>query len=641
MSQTTNLINLDVNAVTLAKPHAELLEQDAVPKSYITAQISSLIGGASESLDTLSEIASAIQENDGAIETISSLISEEIEDRTDAISAETSSRVAQISSQTSTLSVSIQSTLTTETANVNADIASATAVLQTGITTLHNEQSAIVTSISTEAAARSDVVVVLSQEITDEVSARNVAIASASTTLSNEVQTINSSISAETNERVADVLSLVTAIDEETTERVDAVSSLTTAITSEKNERVDAVSELSAAIYGEASDRVDAVLSLTDAIGEETANRGLAVLSLNNAISSETTARGDAISSEVASRIEQVGQLSGTINTEFSGLDDQTDDISVSLSTQLASLSTTIVTETGNREADVLSLTTAIGGENNERVAAVASLTTSINDAVVSHTTLISSARAAKLDRSNKYSKRYDSNFAVAENEAYLYIGEGWRIAASNSNNRKKLTFEYSVDGLDWKLGLPFIKDIVTPSSLSDIFAQQSPQHHPQGVFDVNMHMLAPTPTEELRTKIPHAYKLLESSPDSTLMSLTTYESQPCTFTMSIQGYNTNFENTNEPGCNTTINASTVTSWPAQWRSHNDPSVPVAASGTIFQLRNISITSEKTFSGILVFNDGPVLTDKFLGFALENESQEHYLTVGSSTTASRVYFNIL
>jgi hypothetical protein len=651
MSQTTNLINLDVNAVTLAKPHDQLLEQDAVPKSYITSQIATLIGGAPESLDTLSEIASGILENGDSVDAINQLISTEIEVRATVISTETLARETAITIETASLAGSISSTLSTETLAINGDISEATAGLQTGITTLENEQGAINTSISNEVSARGYVVALLSQEIVAEETARIAAIASASTLLNTEVQSLSTIISTETTDRQNAVTALSTSISQETTDRQTGVSYLSTSISTETSERQAAVTALSADIVQERSERQAAVESLNTSIDQERSDREAAVAylsadivqeitdrqnavtALSTSISQETTDREDAITSETAARAQEVENMDGTISTEFSVLNDTTNDLSTTLNSRLDTLGTRISQETTDRQADVTALITSIDEEVNNRQTAVAQLNTVISNATADHTTDISSAREAKLDRSNKYSKRYDYNFAVAENEAYLYIGNSWRIAAGNSETRKKLTFEYSADGINWKLGLPFFKDIVRPD-LDFIFKEGDP-------LNVNMHMLAPAPIEDLRTKVGHAYKFLETSPDPKVMSLNTYQAQDCTFSMSIEGYSTAFANTNKKGCNTRISSLQISSWPGQWRNHEDINQTVSTSGqAMFQLRDISVTSEKTFSGILVYNDDSDLTNKFVGFDL-GDREAQYLTLGSSTTASRVYFNIL
>lgn len=61
-----------------------------------------------------------------------------------------------------------------------------------------------------------------------------------------------------------------------------------------------------------------------------------------------------------------------------------------------------------------------------------------------------------KLDKSDNFSGGESQNFKIGE-DAYLYIGKHWRIAANNNINtaNRKLEFEYSPDSINWILGAP------------------------------------------------------------------------------------------------------------------------------------------------------------------------------------------
>ena len=77
----------------------------------------------------------------------------------------------------------------------------------------------------------------------------------------------------------------------------------------------------------------------------------------------------------------------------------------------------------------------------------------------------------AKLDKSDRYSKRFDGHFALAT-DSYLYIGDAWRITASNIGQTKKLQIEYTEDGLNWNVGIPFIRETpALPASITDLVA--------------------------------------------------------------------------------------------------------------------------------------------------------------------------
>ena len=64
----------------------------------------------------------------------------------------------------------------------------------------------------------------------------------------------------------------------------------------------------------------------------------------------------------------------------------------------------------------------------------------------------------AKLNKSTKYLKRSDTDFALTD-QAYLYIGPNWRIAANNVNADRTLIIQHSPDTINWRLGASLFKD--------------------------------------------------------------------------------------------------------------------------------------------------------------------------------------
>lgn len=101
----------------------------------------------------------------------------------------------------------------------------------------------------------------------------------------------------------------------------------------------------------------------------------------------------------------------------------------------------------------------AINANLAEKDVALNDLTTDVA-AVQSQTAALSTN---KLDSSSKYLKEAEGNFKVSE-DAYLYIGNMWRIAANNvAGSTKRLEFQY-LEGVDeagiptWSVGVPFIR---------------------------------------------------------------------------------------------------------------------------------------------------------------------------------------
>lgn len=76
-----------------------------------------------------------------------------------------------------------------------------------------------------------------------------------------------------------------------------------------------------------------------------------------------------------------------------------------------------------------------------------------------------------KLDTSDKYRKRPDGNFQILKKDAFLYIGDHWRIKSNQRGVRDSLIFEYNSKDLNddhfddhWTVGIPFIKILYEPS---------------------------------------------------------------------------------------------------------------------------------------------------------------------------------
>ena len=217
---------------------------------------------------------------------------------------------------------------------------------------------------------------------------------------------------------------------------------------------LDTLNELAAALNNDASfsatvtnniatettarTAADAVLQ-TNIDNEETA-RTNADITLQSNIDSEAAQRLLADNNEATARVDADTALQGNIDSE----------------------------ETARLAADQL-LQSNIDSEELSRINADNILQQNIDNENNSRLVSENFLNEKKVDKSNNYRKRTDGNFNIEE-IAYLYIGNHWRIAASNIDTEKRLMFEFTEDGEYWYTGTPYIRS--TPSintTLNDI----------------------------------------------------------------------------------------------------------------------------------------------------------------------------
>ena len=97
--------------------------------------------------------------------------------------------------------------------------------------------------------------------------------------------------------------------------------------------------------------------------------------------------------------------------------------------------------------------------EKTNRSTTDSELSTTIDTEKSERKTAISTLDSNKLAKSTQYSGGTSENFKI-NNDAYLYIGNLWRITANTNGASKKLEFQYSSSGLDkdFKTAVPFIR---------------------------------------------------------------------------------------------------------------------------------------------------------------------------------------
>lgn len=173
----------------------------------------------------------------------------------------------------------------------------------------------------------------------------------------------------------------------------------------------------------------------------------LEIADRTQAISDEASARALAVSAEESRALAAEGQLA----SDISALQGQT---SADFAAEIVARDQAIEAESELRVAEEARIE---GKFDQGRLDDAAARDQLIAQEADERVALGDSLEQAKLDKSDKYSKREDGNLSIPE-DAFLYIGD-WRIRASSAGGPKKLLFEYSSDGgVTYNVGIPFIR---------------------------------------------------------------------------------------------------------------------------------------------------------------------------------------
>jgi len=344
-------------------------------ESLISTEVSNLLDGVGSSLDTLKELADAINNDPSFFSTIAS----DIDALSVDLSAEISSRVTGDASLSTALATEVSdrasadASLSTALATEVSDRASADASLSTGLATEVSDRASadasLSTGLATEVSDRASADASLSTALATEVSDRASADASLSTALANEV-----------SDRASGDASLSTALANEVSDRASAVASLSTAAETYTDQAI-------ADLVDNAPELLDTLNELAAALGDDP-NFATSVLST---IASYSTATSTAVSAEVSNRVSGDASLSTALATEVSDRASGDASLSTALATEVsdrasadASLSTALATEVSDRASADASLSTALATEVSDRASADAVLSTRLDNFSVS-----------------------------------------------------------------------------------------------------------------------------------------------------------------------------------------------------------------------------------------------------------------
>ena len=126
---------------------------------------------------------------------------------------------------------------------------------------------------------------------------------------------------------------------------------------------------------------------------------------------------------------------------------------------QLAIRDSSDVALSGRIDAEQQDRIFDIRSEMELRTTAVYNVSTLLNEEVQQRTSDVQTLSMNKIDKSPFYSGGSESHLKIST-DAFLYIGDCWRIRANTAGTSKRLEFQYAASGLDadFKTAVPFIR---------------------------------------------------------------------------------------------------------------------------------------------------------------------------------------
>lgn len=351
--------DLDSIELRLSQEESARAAADTSIEGAISTAVANLVDGAPAILDTLNELAAALNDDENFAATVAG-----------NIAAEQSARIAG--------DASLDSKVSTETsARVSADTS-----IDARLDAVDGFDLSLETRLSQEEVARASADTSLEAALSGETSARVSADGSLDVRLSGE-ESVRAS---------ADV-SLEGAISAEESARISADGSIDVRLSGEESVRASADQSLASGLSAEESARVSADQSLDTKISSETSRAESVEASLAASISASGEGNLNAAysytDSKVAALVDSAPEVLDTLNELAAALGDDPNfattvasNIAGEQSARVsadASLASGLSTEVSTRASADASLATALSGEESARVSADGSLATALS----------------------------------------------------------------------------------------------------------------------------------------------------------------------------------------------------------------------------------------------------------------------
>jgi hypothetical protein len=383
--------------ISLATPVKTSNDTTPATTAYVKTLIEDLVASAPAQLDTLNEIAAALNDDSNlgagltaSITAVSAAVSSETSARINAITTETAAREAALIATNAAITteaaareaalIAANIAITTETNARTAALIATNAAITTESAAREAALIAANIAITTETNARTAALIATNAAITTETSAREAALIATNAAITTESAARTAAVTAEASARGAAISSVVTAVSAETSARVSAISSVVTAVSSETSARVSAISSVVTAVSSETSARVSAISSV---------------------VTAEAAARDAAISNAIASLVGSAPSALDTLHEIASALNND-GDLASTLTSLIGSVSAAVSTEASARESADSAISAAVSAEAVDRDSAISA---AVSAEVIDRDSAISAAVSAEvIDRDSAIS---------------------------------------------------------------------------------------------------------------------------------------------------------------------------------------------------------------------------------------------
>lgn len=244
--------------------------------------------------------------------------------------------------------------------------------------------------------------------------------------------------------------------------QLDTLKEIADALNNDANLATALTAQISAnttANTAEAVSRASADVVLDGKIDDEKTRATSAENLLSIHIQEEVLSRENAVSFEAKERSDFNIVLDQKISDEKTRAEGAEYSLSTLLQEEVGMRQNAVSAESKSRADADVALDSKVSDEKTRAESAEYGLSTMLQEETSARQGDIQNLSMNKMDVSPYYSGGSESHLKVS-NDAYLYIGDLWRIRANTSGNAKRLEFQYSADGSEagFKTAVPFIR---------------------------------------------------------------------------------------------------------------------------------------------------------------------------------------